>query len=130
MKSIPSEVSGVRKLKSDQLRVRLREDERRALEERCVLDRQAGHIYAETLSSWLRHHIQLIIGCETRMVCSLSSECYRDLLRLAKEMDQSPEKMMEACISGIAEMLDSSGKEPLIVAELRLRRSYRGAMVK
>ncbi len=93
--SPPEETKKVgRKTKTDQLRIRLLMEERQALEVRCARDRELGHAYAETLSSWLRHHIGAIIDSETRVICSLPQERYRELMQLAEAMDQTPEKVM------------------------------------
>lgn len=114
-----------RKIKTSQLRIRLSTEERQALEIRCAQNRAAGHSYADTLSSWLRYHIGMIVASETRVICCLSKERHRELMELANVMDQSPEKIMEVCLAGIVGLIaHPSRKSPLIVAEFRLRKSY------
>lgn len=111
--------------KTSQLRVRLDPKQRQALEEQCARDREAGRAYAQTISSWLRYQIQLLAGTENKVPCSLSKDHYAFLVELSKTMNQEPEKITEACIGGIAEMIANPNRRvPLIVAEFRLRRSY------
>lgn len=111
--------------KSNQLRVRLHPEERQALEEQCARDREAGCHFAQTISSWLRYQIRLLAGSENRITCALSKERHALLIQLSEMMNREPEKIVEACIGGIAEMIaNPNRKVPLIVAEFRLRRNY------
>lgn len=114
-----------RKTKTNQLRIRMEPQERLALEEQFMRDRESGQPHAKTLSSWLRHQIALVVGSQTRVVCALSKERYALLAELAKTMNREPEKIVDACIGGIAEMIaNPHRKVPLIVAEFRLRQNY------
>lgn len=126
MDSIPSASNKTARRKSAQLRVRLSHAELEAFEQKRKQDWQAGHAYAETLSSWVRHQIQSFVCPDPDKERSLiSRELYTKVEELARLLDKTPEAVIEECITGIVNRIHhSQAQYPLIIAEWRLRQQY------
>lgn len=111
---------------AQQIRIRLRSAERQRLESVQLQNLKEGHPQAVTLSSWVRHQIEpLLGGNRTGYPCCVSKETYRKVKELARLLNKTPEVVIEECVAGIDNLIHhTDSKRPLIVAEWRLRRQY------
>ncbi len=110
--------------KREQLRIRLRHEEREAMERRREEDWANGQKFAENLSTWVRHQIDSLVDAD-KHPCEISRELYRKVEELARLLDKSPETIIKDCIDGIDHLIrHSDAHRPLIVAEWRLRKEY------
>ena len=109
--------------KRNQLRVRLEDGQReRLLEIACARGK------GERLSDIVRHAIsEFITPEEPAANCShivnVTSECKQRVTELADELDRSQSQVLEACVEGIQEFLESK-RTPLIISEVHLRRKH------
>lgn len=109
--------------KSNQLRVRLEDGQRERLLE-IAYARGKG----ERLSDIVRHAIsQFITPVETgnngSHIVNVTSQCKQRVSKLADELDRSQAQVLEACVEGIQEFLESK-RTPLIISEVHLRRKH------
>lgn len=105
------------------LRVRITSAHREILEH-LVKNRNQG----ENLSDVVRYLIAQA-GAEDnssdRVTTPLSSEIAALLIKLGREVDRSPQQILEECVRGIAAMVGGDTRPPLITEEIRLRRRYK-----
>lgn len=112
----------MRQPKREQLRVRLTQDVRLALEEYAK-----GRGQNATISSVLREFIQWLIDpngfTQPKLVTREAAEA---LKALAKAWGRSEEQTLDQCILGIRDLVEAKRTTmPLIVREIKLRRSYK-----
>jgi predicted transcriptional regulator len=109
--------------KRNQLRVRLEDGQReRLLEIACARGK------GERLSDIVRHAISEFItpeenGTNGSHIVNVTSLCKQRVSDLASELDRSQSQVLEACVEGIQEFLESK-RMPLIISEVHLRRKY------
>lgn len=115
------------RLRAGQIRIRLRQSEREAMERVRLQNLQAGHPHAATLSSWIRHQIQPFLESDCDIhPCQISKDLYQKIEELARLLNQTPETTIAECVSGIENLIfHTNAQRPLIVAEWRLRQQYR-----
>ena len=109
--------------KNNQLRVRLEDGQRERLLE-IAYARGKG----ERLSDIVRHAISEFITPEHSdtngsHIVNVTSQCKRRVTQLADELNRSHSQVLEACVEGIQELLETKGT-PLIIYEVHLRRKY------
>ena len=109
--------------KRNQLRVRLEDGQRERLLE-IAYARGKG----ERLSDIVRHAISEFItpeepGGNGSHIVNVTSECKQRVTELADELNRSQAQVLEACVEGIQEFLESK-RTPLIISEVHLRRKY------
>jgi predicted transcriptional regulator len=110
-------------LKRNQLRVRLEDGQRERLLE-IAYARGKG----ERLSDIVRHAISEFIspkesGGNGSHIVNVTSQCKQRVTELADELNRSQSQVLEACVEGIQEFLESK-RTPLIISEVHLRRKY------
>ena len=109
--------------KSNQLRVRLEDGQReRLLEIACARGK------GERLSDIVRYAISEFIAPEEpggngSHIVNVTSQCKQRVTELADELNRSQAQVLEACVEGIQEFLESK-RTPLIISEVHLRRKY------
>ncbi len=104
--------------KSEHLRVRLAPGQREGLE-RMLQHRDRG----ENLSDLVRCLIAEALRIDSTSV-TLTREAVDAARKLAAEADRSVGMVVEDCIIGLVELLESE-RPPLLLEEIRLRRKYR-----
>ncbi len=106
-------------IKGEMLRVRLTESEAESLNA-CI---NATDEFP-TVSAMVRNMIReaTMHGTSSRS-CPLSEETYKKIEKLGKELGRTPAQVVADCVEGILEHVEK-GREPLIAAELKLRRDY------
>ncbi len=109
--------------KRNQLRVRLEDGQReRLLEIACARGK------GERLSDIVRRAISEFIapeesGTNGSQVVNVTPLCKQRVTELADELDRSQSQVLEACVEGIQEFLESK-RTPLIISEVYLRRKH------
>ena len=109
--------------KRNQLRVRLEDGQReRLLEIACARGK------GERLSDIVRHAISEFItpveaGNNGSHIVNVTPLCKQRVTELADELDRSQSQVLEACVEGIQEFLESK-RTPLIISEVHLRRKH------
>jgi predicted transcriptional regulator len=109
--------------KRNQLRVRLEDGQReRLLEIACARGK------GERLSDIVRRAISEFIapeesGTNGSQVVNVTPLCKQRVTELADELDRSQSQVLEACVEGIREFLESK-RTPLIISEVYLRRKH------
>ena len=109
--------------KRNQLRVRLEDGQReRLLEIACARGK------GERLSDIVRRAISEFIapeesGTNGSQVVNVTPLCKQRVTELADELDRSQSQVLEACVEGIREFLESK-RTPLIISEVDLRRKH------
>jgi predicted transcriptional regulator len=109
--------------KRNQLRVRLEDGQReRLLEIACARGK------GERLSDIVRRAISEFIapeesGTNGSQVVNVTPLCKQRVTELADELDRSQSQVLEACVEGIQEFLESK-RTPLIISEVHLRRKH------
>lgn len=109
--------------KRNQLRVRLEDGQReRLLEIACARGK------GERLSDIVRRAISEFIapeesGTNGSQVVNVTPLCKQRVTELANELDRSQSQVLEACVEGIREFLESK-RTPLIISEVYLRRKH------
>ena len=109
--------------KSNQLRVRLEDGQRERLLE-IAYARGKG----ERLSDIVRYDISEFItpkepGGNGSHIVNVTPQCKKKVTELADELNRSQSQVLEACVEGIQEFLESK-RTPLIISEVHLRRKY------
>ena len=109
--------------KHNQLRVRLEDGQReRLLEIACARGK------GERLSDIVRRAISEFIapeesGTNGSQMVNVTPLCKQRVTELADELDRSQSQVLEACVEGIREFLESK-RTPLIISEVYLRRKH------
>jgi predicted transcriptional regulator len=109
--------------KRNQLRVRLEDGQReRLLEIACARGK------GERLSDIVRQAIMEFISPEQpdaggSCFVNVTCQCKRRVAKLAQELNRSQSQVLEACVEGIHDILESE-RTPLIIYEVQLRRKY------
>jgi predicted transcriptional regulator len=109
--------------KRNQLRVRLEDGQReRLLEIACARGK------GERLSDIVRRAISEFIapeesGTNGSQMVNVTPLCKQRVTELADELDRSQSQVLEACVEGIREFLESK-RTPLIISEVYLRRKH------
>ena len=109
--------------KRNQLRVRLEDGQReRLLEIACARGK------GERLSDIVRRAISEFIapeesGTNGSQMVNVTPLCKQRVTELADELDRSQSQVLEACVEGIQEFLESK-RTPLIISEVHLRRKH------
>ena len=109
--------------KSNQLRVRLEDGQRERL-----LEIASARGKGERLSDIVRQAISEFISPEPldpreSHYVNVTAQCKRSLTELAEELNRSQTQVLEACVEGIEDILESK-RTPLIIYEVQLRRKY------
>jgi hypothetical protein len=109
--------------KRNQLRVRLEDGQRERLLE-IAYARGKG----ERLSDIVRYAISEFItpkepGSNGSHIVNVTPQCKQKVTELADELNRSQSQVLEACVEGIQEFLESK-RTPLIISEVHLRRKY------
>lgn len=109
--------------KRNQLRVRLEDGQRERL-----LEVAATRGRGERLSDIVRQAISEFISPEPldpreSYHVNVTSQCKRQVIVLAEELNRSQSQVLEACVEGIEDLLEGK-RTPLIVYEVHLRRKY------
>jgi Arc/MetJ-type ribon-helix-helix transcriptional regulator len=112
----------MRTTKSNQLRVRLSEEDREALE-KLLIKRGRN----ETLSDLVREALQACAGADaSRAPCYLSPDALKQVQAIAKVLNRNESAVLEECVLGIADLINGKGaQQPLIVQEYNLRKGYK-----
>lgn len=106
-------------IKGEMLRVRLTESEAESLNA-CI---NATDEFP-TISAMVRNMIrEATMEGTTSRSCPLTEETYKKIEKLGKELGRTPAQVVADCVDGIVEHVEK-GRDPLIAAELRLRRDY------
>lgn len=104
--------------RTDQLRVRLRREERQQLE---LYIQKRGK--KETISDVIRASLAWCISPDKNMeVVHVSTNTFITVSKLAVELKREPQQVIKDCVEGTLAMVER--KTPLIVQEIRLRRRY------
>ena len=109
--------------KRNQVRVRLEDGQReRLLEIACARGK------GERLSDIVRRAISEFIapeesGTNGSQMVNVTPLCKQRVTELADELDRSQSQVLEACVEGIREFLESK-RTPLIISEVYLRRKH------
>ena len=109
--------------KRNQLRVRLEDGQRERLLE-IAYARGKG----ERLSDIVRYAISEFItpkesGANGSHIVNVTPQCKQKVTELADELNRSQSQVLEACVEGIQEFLESK-RTPLIISEVHLRRKH------
>ena len=107
--------------RTSQLRVRLTDEEREALE---VLIAKRGR--GETISDVIRESLSWCLNPGQQKEPYYISPPLRERLNaMAKDLNRKPDQVIESCIQGIIDMIEKPNRKvPLIVLELQLRHKY------
>lgn len=104
--------------RTDQLRVRLRREERQQLEQH-VQNRGKN----ETISDVIREALNWCINPDQSLhPVYVSKETAAIVAALADELKRDPGEVVKDCVNGILALVEK--RKPLIVQEIRLRRKY------
>jgi negative regulator of replication initiation len=98
-----------------QLRIRITEKQKQSLEQ-LTLVRGRG----ESISDIIRYIIDLHA---TSTTVTLDDAIVTQLTQMAEEVNRSKSKVVQDCIVAVLGLLESD-RSPLIVEEIKLRRSY------
>ncbi len=109
--------------KTQQLRVRVSEEQRAALNE-LVIQRAKD----ETLSDLVREILDEFISPKgDRIRCQISRTVYDRVAKLARVLDRDEQQVVEQCLANVCDVIDRPEiKTPLIVVEHQLRQEYQG----
>ena len=110
--------------KNYQLRVRITNEERDFLEKQRV-ERSQG----ETISDLVREAIALLVNSPSNgnePSSPLNPETQAKVERLAVLLKREPQQVVEACVEGILDLIESKCEVPLIVMETHLHLKYQG----
>ena len=109
--------------KTNQLRVRLDDGQRERL-----LEIASARGKGERLSDMVRQAIDEFVSPEPLDLrgshyVSVTCQCKQAVMELAEELNRSQSQVVEACVEGIQDILESK-RTPLIIYEIHLRRKY------
>jgi predicted transcriptional regulator len=110
--------------KRNQLRVRLEDGQRERL-----LEIASARGKGERLSDMVRQAIDEFTSPDEELdfrgphYVNVTSPCKRRLAELAEELNRSPTQVLEDCVEGIQDIIESK-RTPLIIYEVHLRRKY------
>jgi hypothetical protein len=107
--------------RTSQLRVRLTNDERDALES-LIAKRGKG----ETISDVIRDSLSWCLKPGQQKEPYYITPALRERLNaMAKDLNRKPDQVIESCIQGILDLIEKPNRKlPLIVLELQLRTKY------
>lgn len=117
----------IKTTRTDQLRVRLRREEREALEN--AIQKRGKN---ETISDVIREALAWCLHPDLKkQPCYLSQETYAKVRALAIDLNRDADQVVEDCIQGILDLVDKPDRKvPLIVMEVQLRRKYESEKIR
>jgi hypothetical protein len=117
----------IKTTRTDQLRVRLRKEEREALEN--VIQKRGKN---ETISDVIREALAWCLHPDLKKQPTyLSQETFAKVKALAIDLNREPDQVVEDCIQGILDLVEKPDRKlPLIVMEVQLRRKYESEKIK